>query len=570
MYEAFFSLEDPPFVLTPDPRFLLRSKAHHEILASLLYGITSQKGLMALIGDVGTGKTTLCRALLRELPADVQSALVLNPHLSEAELLGTILDDLGLERKGTSSGELMAVLSAHVLAAGSEGKTVVVILDEAQNLGFEALEQIRILSNLETPTRKLLQILLVGQPELEEKLRRHELRQLDQRIAIRCYLGPLTRKETYRYIEHRLRVAGLHGALPFSRAAMAKIYDHSRGVPRVINLVSDRALMTGYSVRAKEVTAVMVKRAIRNLEGTRLRRRSGPRRQVLAAALVLLAVASVGTAVLAYHQGWTVPPPRSWAARTPVAPQNGVTAPPAAIPLAPAAAVAPAAPVPVAPAPPATPATAPVTGISALLVEALRLWGMRDGLSPEAIAAWPRGPGGLPDIGAVAARHSLSATFLANTSLPELRAIGLPALVERTDPDGRRPYLLRAVRDDGVVLLAQDSREVRQPTGAFEEVWNRTAWVLWWNVDQLPEDPSREMTASVTAAVARRLQALGHLTPPLPPRYDARFQESVKGFQTSIGLPPDGILGPRTTLALSRVIAGKFGPAAAKEVARPR
>ena len=162
MYEAYYSLEDPPFVLTPDPRFLLRSKGHHEILGTLLYGITSQKGLMALVGDVGTGKTTLCRALLRDLPDSVQSALVLNPHLSGVDLIGTILDDLGVERHGTTKGELMSTLSQYLLAAGSEGRTVLVIVDEAQQMSVESLEQIRILSNLETPTRKLLQILLVG------------------------------------------------------------------------------------------------------------------------------------------------------------------------------------------------------------------------------------------------------------------------------------------------------------------------------------------------------------------------------------------------------------------------
>src|SRR5512132_947563 len=269
MYEAFYSLDDPPFVLTPDPRFLLRSKGHHEILAALLYGITSQKGLMALVGDVGTGKTTLCRALLRELPDNVQSALVLNPHLSDADLIGTILDDLGVERRGTTKGELMATLSQHLLAAGSEGKTVLVIVDEAQQMSVECLEQVRILSNLETPTRKLLQILLVGQPELEAKLRLNELRQLDQRIGIRCYLKPLLRKETYRYVEHRMRVAGLPGALPFTRGALAQIYKFSRGIPRVINLVCDRALMAGFSNRMREITPRLVTSAARNLEGGR-------------------------------------------------------------------------------------------------------------------------------------------------------------------------------------------------------------------------------------------------------------------------------------------------------------
>ena len=269
MYEAYYSLEDPPFVLTPDPRFLLRSKGHHEILATLLYGITSQKGLMALVGDVGTGKTTLCRALLRELPDTVQSALVLNPHLSDADLIGTILDDLGVERRGATKGELLAALSQHLLAIGSEGKTALVIVDEAQQMSVESLEQIRILSNFETATRKLLQILLVGQPELEEKLKLNELRQLDQRIGIRCYLKPLPRKETYRYVEHRLRVAGLLGALPFTRGALATIYKYSRGIPRVINLVCDRALMAGFSNRVREITPTLVTSAVRNLEGGR-------------------------------------------------------------------------------------------------------------------------------------------------------------------------------------------------------------------------------------------------------------------------------------------------------------
>jgi hypothetical protein len=195
---------------------------------------------------------------------------------------------------------------------------------------------------------------------------------------------------------------------------------------------------------------------------------------------------------------------------------------------------------------------------------------VRDGLSREAVAAWPQAPGGLPDIGAVAARHQLSATFLPETSLVELRAIALPALIDLAGADGRRPYLLRAVTDDGVVLVTPEMREIRQPARGFEEAWNRTAWILWWNVDQLPENPSREMTVPVTAAVARRLQSLGHLAPPLPARHDGRFQEAVKAFQASIGLPPDGILGPRTTLALSRVIAGKFGPATVWEVTRSR
>src|SRR6058998_276065 len=211
MYEPFFGLESSPFGLTPDPRFLFRSRVHHEILSLLLYGVTTGKGVMLLLGDVGTGKTTLCRALLRELPAEAQSVLLLNPHLSETELVGAILDDLGLERRGSTRGELMTVLSQHLLAAGGEGKTVVVVVDEAQQMSVEALEQVRILSTLEAPDRKLLQIVLAGQPELEAKLARPGLRQLNQRIGIRSRLRPLHERETFRYVEHRLRAAGLGG-----------------------------------------------------------------------------------------------------------------------------------------------------------------------------------------------------------------------------------------------------------------------------------------------------------------------------------------------------------------------
>ncbi|HWM80015.1 MAG TPA: AAA family ATPase, partial [Methylomirabilota bacterium] len=338
---------------------------HHEILGALLYGITSQKGLMALVGDVGTGKTTLCRALLRDLPDNVQSALLLNPHLSDVDLIATLLDDLGVERRGSSKGELMATLSQHLLATGSEGKTVLVIVDEAQQMSVESLEQIRILSNLETATRKLLQILLVGQPELEEKLRLNELRQLDQRIGIRSYLKPLPRKETYRYVEHRMRIAGLPGALPFTRGALARIFKVSRGIPRVINLVCDRALMAGFRNRMREITPRLVTSAVRNLEGGRHGRnrytrvwvrRGGLRRAALAAGLMIILLGAGGAA--GYWGLWRVEGLRAAVRSNPLQPAALRSSPPTvdtvSTPAAPLAAVAPAA---LAPAVPAASAT---------------------------------------------------------------------------------------------------------------------------------------------------------------------------------------------------------------------
>ena len=578
MYEAYYSLEDPPFVLTPDPRFLLRSKGHHEILGTLLYGITSQKGLMALVGDVGTGKTTLCRALLRELPDSVQSALVLNPHLSGADLIGTILDDLGVERRGGTKGELMAALSQYLLATGSEGKTVLVIVDEAQQMGVESLEQIRILSNLETATRKLLQILLVGQPELEEKLKLNELRQLDQRIGIRCYLKPLPRKETYRYVEHRLRVAGLPGALPFTRGALAKIYKYSRGIPRVINLVCDRALMAGFSNRVREITPTLVTSAVRNLEGGRQGRNryvrtwspAGGRRRAALVVGTAVALLSAGGAA-AYWGGFSLGGLRAGAQAKPsqiAAAAPAVLSPPAPIPLA--APSAGQAPVPAPPmaltpvAPPPSPdrpvvASAPEAQ-RRLMIRLLALWGIQDA-AEGAVPAWPTNPDGSLDIAGVATRYQLSATFLPATSLSDLRAIGLPALVELSDGPAGRPYLVRWIGADTATLVAPSGEEARFAVNTLDPAWTRSAWIVWRNVDQLPLDPRRDLTPTVLTTIGLRLQKLGYLSPPVPPTYDSRFQLAVRRFQRAVGgLQEDGVIGPRTAMALSRVVGGRFHP----------
>ena len=570
MYEAFFSLEDAPFVLTPDPRFLLRSKGHHEILGTLLYGITSQKGLMALIGEVGTGKTTLCRALLRELPKDVQSALVLNPHLSDIELVGTILDDLGIERRGTTKGELMTALSQHLLAAGGEGKTVVVILDEAQQMSVEALEQIRILSTLETATRKLLQIVLSGQPELEEKLKQRELRQLDQRIGIRCYLKPLSRKDTFRYVEHRMRIAGLPGALPFTRAAMARIFAYSLGIPRVINMVCDRALMAAFSARAHEINPALVKAAIKNLQGeSRGKRRGaagagGGRRSGRAAiAAGVLGAVLVGGAAAGYWTGWSPPVFRlPWRADAP----GAATRPRGAVPMR---ASAPSAGQPAvvgrgepgaAPRDGQSRETLPRDGMKSLLVQVLRLWGVNEELSDGIVSGWPVDAARAPDLAAIAASYQLSATLLPETTLAELRAIGLPALMQTGGSEGARALLLRGIEGDTAVLATPTGEETHIALDRLEAAWNHQAWIIWRNIDLLPADPNQELTPTVVATLALRLQKLGHLTPPVPTTNNERFQQAVRRFQRATGLQDDGIVGPRTTLALSRVIGGRFSP----------
>src|SRR5437879_6492211 len=443
MYEPFFGLDSSPFGLTPNPRFLFRSSVHHEILSLLLYGVTTSKGVMLLLGDVGTGKTTLCRALLRELPAEAESVLVLNPHLSETELVGAILDDLGLERRGSTRGELMTVLSQHLLAAGGEGKTVVVVIDEAQQMSVGALEQVRILSTLEAPDRKLLQIVLAGQPELEAKLARPDLRQLNQRVGIRSRLRPLSERETFRYVEHRLRAAGLAGSLPFTWAATARV-----------------------------------------------------------AAL--------------------------------------------------------------SPAPPAVPLDAP----RRLLAELIALW-ITHSPPQSAVAEWPALADGAVDIASVADRYRLTATRLPWITAGELRAIGLPALLELEGVPEPSVLLLRRIADDTVTLVDGTGAEHRiQLKELDSKLAHAVVWVLWRNIDQLPVDGARPLTRDTVFTVALRLHKLGYLASPLPRLYDARLEEAVRAFQRSTALPADGILGPRTTLALSRVVAGGVAPSISGQPSR--
>jgi general secretion pathway protein A len=544
MYEPFFGLDSSPFGLTPDPRFLFRSKGHHDILSSLLYGVTTSKGVMLLLGDVGTGKTTLCRALLRELPPQAESVLLLNPHLSETELVGAILDDLGVERRGSTRGELMATLNAYLLSAGAAGKIVVVVADEAQQMSVQTLEQLRILSTLEAPGCKLLQIILAGQPELATKLARPELRQFDQRIAVRCHLTALSERETSRYIEHRLRAAGLGGTLPFTSAATARVYRSSRGIPRVINLVCDRALTAAFSARRKNVDVGTVSAAVRSLHGRPAPRRWVKPAAVAATAVIALAGVAVG-AVSAVRAGWSIP--RS--ATGFIAPVAAPVSPPpvAAAPVAtPTVAVS------------ASPASVAIDSDRQVLAQLIGLWTLQ---SPptKVVVGWPARSGGAVDIPGVAERYKLTATSLTGATTGDLRAIGLPALIQHR---GTGVLLLRHIAGDEATLVDGTGTERRQQLSELESrLAQAEVWLLWRNLDELVPDGAQAMTPAMVLSVALRLHNLGHLTMPLPDSvYDPRFVRAVRAFQRSTGLGEDGIVGPRTTLALSRMVASAVAP----------
>jgi len=268
MYNEFYGFQHSPFNITPDPRFLFFSDRHREAFNHLLFGVKERKGFIQLTGEVGAGKTTLCRAFLEELGPEYRTALILNPCLTMAQLVRTILVELGVEPRRNDRSIWLQDLNQFLLDQLAEGQDVVLIIDEAQDLTFELLEQVRLLSNLETDQRKLLQIILIGQPELRSRLNRASLRQLRQRITVRYHLDPLSRFETDHYIKHRLKVAGADGKPTFDKSAVRKIHRYSGGVPRLINAVCDKTLLCGYVTGEDELRAHHVRRAIRELEGS--------------------------------------------------------------------------------------------------------------------------------------------------------------------------------------------------------------------------------------------------------------------------------------------------------------
>jgi len=297
MYTSFFGLNEKPFSITPDPRYLYMSERHTEALAHLIYGITEAGGFVQLTGEVGTGKTTLVRGLLQQLPDDAEIALVLNPQLSRAEFLAAICEELGIndvEDTGSIKA-LHSALNKYLLDNHSKDRKTILLVDEAQNLAIDVLEQVRLLTNLETSQQKLLQITLVGQPELRELLARNDLRQLAQRITGRYHLEPLSRDETSEYIRHRLTVAGGSGAI-FSDAACREVFRLSQGVPRIVNVICDRALLGGFTEEKAVITPRLVRQAAREvydlpaMEVSRWRSWRKPVITIAAVALIAMAV----------------------------------------------------------------------------------------------------------------------------------------------------------------------------------------------------------------------------------------------------------------------------------------
>ena len=267
MYLDYYGLTEPPFDITPNPRFLFYGAKHREAFNHLLYGIRERKGFVQLTGEVGAGKTTLCRAMLEQLDGQYATALILNPVMSPDELIKAIAIEFGLPVQGLDRLDTLAVINQFLLQQVQRGQDTVLIIDEAQDLTDELLEQVRLLSNLETDNRKLLQIVLMGQPELRDRLNNPRLRQLRQRITVRYHLPPLSRNEVMQYVQHRLEVSGAKGFPYFTRPAFWRVYNYSKGIPRLVNAICDKALLAGFVQQREKIDYKMVGHAVRELEG---------------------------------------------------------------------------------------------------------------------------------------------------------------------------------------------------------------------------------------------------------------------------------------------------------------
>ena len=538
MYSSFFGLSEKPFAITPDPRYLYLSERHAEALAHLMYGINESGGFIQLTGEVGTGKTTVVRTLLSRVPHHADVAVILNPRVTPVEFLLTICEELGLpiaDEDRNSVKQMVDALNRRLLSAHAEGRRIIVIVDEAQNLSAEVLEQVRLLTNLETPSQKLLQIILIGQPELRELLDRNDLRQLAQRITGRYHLKPLSREETQGYVRHRLRVAGATGEI-FTPGALREVHRLAHGIPRVINVSCDRALLGAYTQDSRKVTAALVRQAAGEVYG---RRFAPPWLGWTVAALIAGGLAATAVGLRTWQQQNSAPRP-AIAAPTPGA---GLGPTPHSVPsTAPPAVVAP--PVSINALLAANSAS---TSDSAAFRRLLSLWGtaMTDDRDP-----------------CRQAQKAGLACLEQRGSWAQVRTLNRPAILTLTDALGQKYRVVLVGLDDQFATLVLGEHNQRVPLEEVSRDWFGDFTVVWKPKTSRTRLLSLGMHGEEVRWLRRSLNAL-HGAAADPARADVFDQElaiEVQNFQREHRLTIDGIAGLQTQVVLDTVLAEPSSP----------
>ena len=542
MYTSFFGLQEKPFAITPDPRYLYLSERHAEALAHLLYGINEAGGFIQLTGEVGTGKTTVIRSLLEQLPGHAEVALILNPRITPGEFLLTICEELHLPVAADSRAStkaLMDLLGHYLLEAHARGRRVVLIVDEAQNLSFETLEQVRLLTNLETATTKLLQIILIGQEELRSLLEQPDLRQLAQRITGRYHLSPLSTAETSGYVKHRMRVAGAT-AEAFTPAALREVHRLSNGIPRVINVISDRALLGAFTREEHRVGASFIRQAAAEVYGRPI---AAPWLRWATAAAVIGALALVAFG--------------AWSLFGRDATQKD------AVPTTSAAA----APLPAAaPAAQATPAIAAPTAVATPAIDQLLAQNANDTTTEAALARlfarWNISYAPNRGRGCEQATAQGLECLFQKGSWAQLRTLNRPAILTLTDDvGGTHQVLLVSLNDETATIeLGDETQEL--PIAAISRYWFGDFLLLWRPPLAVAKSLGPGMRGAEVRWLRENLRAAQGLpeAKPTSDYYDEELTRLVQDFQRQHRLNADGVAGVQTQIVLDTVLNPKGSP----------
>jgi general secretion pathway protein A len=556
VYQDFFGFSEKPFDLTPDPKYLYLSPKHKEVLAHLVYGLQENNGFLKIVGEVGTGKTMICRSFLRELRTDFNIAYIFNPAINQLELLQTINSELGLPGKSKSKKKLIDLLNAFLLEERSKGHRVVVIIDEAQDLEPKVMEQLRLLSNLETDTEKLIQIVLIGQPELEKVLAKDGLRQLRQRITIQWELLPLNLEETRGYIQHRLNVALGKGKVRFSRQAVETVFRYSRGIPRMINVICDRTLLIAYTEGTKKIIPQIVKTAVKDI-GSLVPLESWADKfwKLVIPSAIAAGIGFFALNFFALPEFDNKPQGKDIAALIKEDPID-LSSPGELINYSAASAtVAPSIPVTVPEVVPAVvveaaPQRIPSNGMlgisdSEKLVTYLSSLTLMES-KLEAIKwifeAWNIAPENLQDkedLEILIEDHQLL-QYEMNGTMKRLQSLNYPALLEIALPNaqGTKYLTLSSIKGDIGVFGSVD--KIEMPLSIINSLWTRKAIVLWKDFENLPESFDLGFEGKEAVWLQKNLRLLGYFQGREAPLYGPKTIRAVRRLQRNNNIKDDG------------------------------